>query len=64
VLPEEVASMTTGEPEDCQVFVLARLLAQKDTFVIENIKAVPYQGVSGRFSCQLFGALIWYLEFR
>lgn len=55
---EEVALMTTSEPEKCQAFVLVRLSAQRDTFVIENIKAVPYQSVSERFPCQLFGALI------
>lgn len=57
VLSDEVALMTS-EPEKCQVFVLARLSAQRDTFAIESIKAVPYQNVSRRFPYQLFGALI------
>lgn len=56
MLTEEV---TSGESEECEIFMLARLSAQKDTFVIENIKVIPYQRVSRCFSCQSFGALIF-----
>jgi len=48
---EEVALMETDASEARRVFALVRLSAYGDTFMVENIKTVPYQSVSGDFAC-------------